>query len=132
MTENDFLQIFKTSFHKLTLQKVKLVQTCKNPQGRVYYKFHGLFTFIPPYQIWQDGEKINKSYLKQVLNKISKNSSNCINRKFTKKIIKNDKTVEKIVFKYVFDVIPENIIDFDFNKSKKSMNLIVKGYGLFQ
>ena len=66
------------------------------------------------------------------MTKISKNSSNCINRKFTKKIIKNDKTVEKIVFKYVFDVIPENIIDFDFNKSKKSMNLIVKGYGLFQ
>ena len=66
MTDDDFLQIFKASFHKLTLSKVQLVKVCKNPHDRTYYVFNGLFTFIPPAQIWQDGE-IDYEYLKCVL-----------------------------------------------------------------
>ena len=129
MTDDDFLQIFKASFHKLTLSKVQLVKTCKNPHGRKYYVFNGLFTFIPPAQIWQDG-KIDYEYLKCVLQKIGQ-SSNCIGRKFTKKIIKNGKLQEKLVFEFVFDVVPKNIVEFNFDRANKTMNLIVKGYGLF-
>lgn len=130
MTADDFLQIFKASFHKLTLSKVQLIKTCKNPHGRTYYVFNGLFNFVPPAQIWQDGE-IDYEYLQNVLQKIGQESSNCIDRKFTKKIIKDGKLQKKIVFKFVFDVVPKNIVEFNFDKKNKTMNLIVKGYGLF-
>lgn len=131
MTREDFLQIFKTGFHKLNLEKVKLIGTYKNKAGRKYYKFYGLFKFEPPYQIWND-EPIDYIFLKSLLKEFDRETSNCITRRFTKKVIKNGKTVGKETFKYVFDIIPKNVVSFKFNKKEKTMTIIVIGYGIYQ
>lgn len=132
MKEEDFLQIFKSGFHKLILKKVKLLKKCKTKTGREYFVFKGLFSFIPPEQVWMDDTPIDYDFLKSLLKKFGEETSNCINRKFTKKVIKNGKTVDKQTFVYVFDVIPKNIYKFRFDREKKIMYLVVKGYGLFQ
>lgn len=131
MTKEDFLQIFKTGFHKLSLKKVKKLGKFKNKNGKIYYKFLGKFVFVPPNQIWNDNI-IDYDFLRSLLEELKQETSNCITRKFTKKIIRNNEILKKKVFRYVFDVIPENIVSFSFNKEKKTMNLIVKGWGLFQ
>lgn len=131
MTENDFLQIFKTGFHKLKLIGVKKIKEHKNKNGKKYFEFLGKFVFIPPYQIWNN-EPIDYDFLKSLLNKFEEETSNCITRKFTKKIIKDGQTVNKKVFKYVFDVVPKNVFSFSFDRKKKTMTLIVKGWGIYQ
>ena len=132
MTREDFLQIFKTGFHKLNLEKVKRIGTYKNNAGRKYYKFYGLFKFEPPYQIWDDDAPIDYGFLKSLLKEFDQETSNCITRKFTKKVIKNGKTVGKETFKYVFDIIPKNVVSFKFNREEKTMKLVVVGYGIYQ
>ena len=131
MTKEDFLQIFKSGFHKLNLEKVKLLGKYDNGNGRTYYKYYGLFKFEPPYQVFDD-EEIDYQFLKGLLKEFSLETSNCITRKFTKKVIKNGKTVDKLTFKYVFDIVPKNVVSFKFNKEDKTMTLIVKGYGIYQ
>lgn len=132
MTKDDFLQIFKTGFHKLKLEKVKRIGTYKNKSGRKYYKFYGLFKFEPPYQIWEDENPIDYDFLKSLLKEFDKETSNCITRKFTKKVIKDGKTVGKETFKYVFDIIPKNVVSFKFNRKEKTMTMVVVGYGIYQ
>lgn len=132
MKEEDFLQIFKTAFHKLKLVGVKKIRKKENAPGKDYYVFHGKFVFIPPTQIWKNGEDFDYDFLKSLLDKFNEGTSNCITRKFTKKIIKNNSVVEKKVFKYVFNIIPKNIVDFSFNKKDGTMTLIVEGWGLYQ
>lgn len=131
MNRDDFLQIFKTGFHKLNLEKVKLLGKYDNGNGRTYYKYYGLFKFEPPYQVF-DEKEIDYKYLKKLLKEFSLETSNCITRKFTKKVIKNGKTVGKQTFKYIFDIIPENVVSFRFDRENKTMILIVKGYGIYQ
>ncbi len=132
MTRNDFLQIFKTGFHKLSLEKVKRIGTYQNKSGRKYYKFQGLFKFEPPRQIWDNEAPVDYAFLKSLLNEFDKETSNCITRKFTKKVIKNGKTVGKETFKYVFDIVPKNVVSFKFHKEDKTMTLVVIGYGIYQ
>ena len=132
MKKEDFLQIFKTGFHKLNLEKVKRIGVYQNKSGRKYYKFYGLFKFEPPYQIWEDESPIDYSFLRSLLKEFSKETSNCITRKFTKKVIKNGKKVGKETFKYVFDIIPKNVVSFSFDKDKKTMTIVVIGYGIYQ
>lgn len=132
MTKDDFLQIFKTGFHKLNLEKVKNIGSFKNNSGRTYYKFYGKFKFEPPYQIWDDKSPIDYKFLKSLLKEFDKETSNCITRKFTKKVIKDGKTVGKKTFKYVFDIIPKNVVSFSFNKDEMTMTIIVVGYGIYQ
>ena len=43
MTKEDFLQIFKSGFHKLTLKKVVKINDTKNNHGRKYSNYLGLF-----------------------------------------------------------------------------------------
>jgi hypothetical protein len=43
MTKEDFLQIFKSGFHKLTLKKMVKVKDNVNEHGRKYEDYLGLF-----------------------------------------------------------------------------------------
>lgn len=130
MKQEDFLQIFKSGFHKLNLKKLIKVRDEVNPHGRQYEVYLGLFEFMPPEQVWIDEEEIDYEFLKKLLKEFNEELSNCIVRKFTKKVYHNDKMVKKEVLKYIFDIIPKNILSFKFNKEKKTMRLIVKGYCL--
>jgi hypothetical protein len=38
--------------------------------------------------------------------------------------------IKKETEKYIFDIIPKNILSFRFNVQKKTMRLVVKGYCL--
>jgi hypothetical protein len=128
MTKEDFLQIFKSGFHKLTLKKAVKINSTKNEHGRIYSNYLGLFEFVPPHQIWMDESEIDYDFLYRLLKEFDKELSNCIVRKFTKTEYKNDEPVSKKVTRYVFDVVPKNIIAFRFYKDKKIMRLVVKGY----
>ncbi len=127
MTKEDFLQIFKSGFHKLQLKKVVTLGECKERIGKPCSVCLGLFEFEPPQQVW-DGV-IDYDFLKSVLKEFSGELSNCITKKFTRKIIKNKSMVDVQVFRYVFDVIPRNVLAFKFNRSTKTLKLVVRGYG---
>lgn len=53
-------------------------------------------------------------------------------RQYTRKVIKNSTILKKTVVKYVFDIIPKNIVAFRFYRSTKTMRVVVKGYCLRQ
>lgn len=129
MNKDDFLQIFKTGFHKLSLKKLVKIRDEQNEHGRKYEVYLGLFEFTPPYQVWSE-EQIDYDFLKSLLKEFDEELSNCIVRKFTKKVYHNDKMVKKEVQKYIFDIIPANILSFRFNVKEKTMRLVVKGYCL--
>lgn len=128
MTKQDFLQIFKSGFHKLVLKKVININKTKNKNGRKYINCLGLFEFIPPEQVWIDEEQIDYEFLNNLLEQFKKELSNCIVRKFTKIHYNNDVPVKKQTKRYIFDVIPKNIVKFKFYKEQKIMRLVVKGY----
>jgi len=130
MKKEDFLQIFKSGFHKLNLKKLVKVRDEVNPHGRQYEVYLGLFEFVPPNQVWMDDEEIDYEFLKDLLKEFNEELSNCIVRKFTKQVYHNDKIVKREVTKYIFDIIPKNILSFRFNVEKKTMYLVVKGYCL--
>lgn len=129
MRKEDFLQIFKSGFHKLSLKKLVKVRDEQNQHGRKYQVYLGLFEFMPPTQVWTQ-EEIDYNFLKELLKQFNEQLSNCIVRKFTKKVYHNDTIVKKEVQKYIFDIIPANILSFKFNAEKKTMRLVVKGYCL--
>lgn len=117
--------------HKLNLVGVKLVSKEQNKSGRDYYKFVGKFEFV--YPLFFDEKKIQefmsrKSQILVCLSSINDYESNCITHKYTKKLRINGKVKEKDSFQYVFDIIPKNILDFEFQNGK--MNLYVIGYGM--
>lgn len=130
MDKEDFLQIFKSGFHKLTLKKVVKIGEFDNGNGRKIGKYLGLFEFVPPEQVWMDKAPIDYGFLKSLMNEFDKELSNVIVRQYTKKIIRNGKTPEKTVTKYVFDIVPKNVVEFRFNRETKTMRLVVKGYCL--
>lgn len=132
MTDDDFLQIFKTGFHKLKLTGVRRVAEHENKQGRRYFEFQGRFVFVPPKQIWHEFDNVDCDFLYDLLQDFAEETSNCIIRKFTKKVIRDDKVIGKRVFRYVFDVIPKNVVSFSFDIDNKTMTLLVRGWGLFQ
>lgn len=127
MTREDVLQIFKSGFHKLQLKKVVKLGEGKERVGKPYSVCIGLFEFEPPQQVW-NGE-IDDNFFKQVLGEFSKEVSNCITKKFTRKVIKNGNLKSSQVSRYVFDVIPKNVLAFKFNKATKTLKLVVRGYG---
>ena len=127
MTKEDVLQIFKSGFHKLQLKKVVKLGKCKQVLGNPCSVCLGLFEFEPPQQVW-DGE-IDNDFVKGVLAEFSKELSNCITKKFTRKVTKNGNLKETQVSRYVFDVIPTNVLAFRFNKATKTLRLVVRGYG---
>lgn len=130
MTKEDFLQIFKSGFHKLTLKKLVKINSQTNKYGRKYDNYLGLFEFYPPQQVWMDKKPIDYNFLKSLLKQFKKELSNCVTHKFTKKVFHKDKMVLKQTTKYVFDIIPKNVVTFKFDRQKKTMILVVKGYCL--
>lgn len=128
MTKDDFLQIFKSGFHKLSLKKLVKIKDEENKNGRKYESYLGLFEFQPPQQVWMDKQEIDYDFLKKLLKEFDEELSNCIVRKFTKKVYHKDTMVKKTVTRYIFDIIPKNIVSFKFNIDKKTMCLVVKGY----
>ena len=129
MTKEDFLQIFKSGFHKLSLKKLVKIGDNQNKHGRKYEDYLGLFEFEHPTQVWDDVE-IDYDFLKKLLKEFDEELSNCIVRKFTKKVYHKDTMVKKTVTRYIFDIIPRNVISFRFNVKKKTLCLVVKGYCL--
>jgi hypothetical protein len=75
-----------------------------------------------------DKQEIDYDFLKKLLKEFDEELSNCIVRKFTKKVYHKDTMVKKTVTRYIFDIIPKNIVSFKFNIDKKTMCLVVKGY----
>ena len=128
----DFLEIFKHSFHKCSLIGVKNLGKRVSKDGREYYRFIGKFEFEPPAFIFDLELEENKPYILARFQEIEPESSNCFRRQFTKKLISEDDTVaKKVEFQYVFEIIPQNIIDFSIDEAKKKMYLQVLGYGTF-
>lgn len=130
MDKEDFLQIFKSGFHKLNLLKTVKIGVSKNETGRKYDDYLGLFEFVPPEQVWMDESQIDYEFLKSLLVEFDKEASNVIVRQYTRKVIKNSTILKKTVVKYVFDIIPKNIVAFRFYRSTKTMRVVVKGYCL--
>lgn len=130
MNKEDFLQIFKSGFHKLNLKKLVKVGESKNEHGREYEEYLGLFEFVPPEDVWFDDDAIDYDALRQLMKEFEKELSNCIVRKFSRKIIRKNQAVEAKETRYIFDVIPKNIVDFRFNTKSKTIKLVVKGYCL--
>ncbi len=128
----DFLEIFKHSFHKLTLVGVRLLGKRNSGKGRGFYRFIGKFEFEPPAHTFELELEENKPYIIPAFQRINPESSNCFRRQFTKKFLSEDgRTLKKVDFKYVFDVVPANVIDFTIDESRKKMYLYVLGYGVF-
>lgn len=130
MNREDFLQIFKSGFHKLALKKLVKIGESKNDNGRKYDDYFGLFEFFPPEQVWMDNLPIDYDFLKSLLKEFDEELSNVIIRQYTRKVLKNSKTLKKTVTKYVFDIVPKNIVSFKFNRQTKTMKLVVRGYCL--
>lgn len=130
MEKEDFLQIFKSGFHKLTLRKLVKIGELDNGYGKKVGDFLGLFEFVPPEQVWMDEAPIDYDFLKSLMEEFDKELSNVIVRQYTRKVIKNGKTLKKTVTKYVFDIVPKNIVSFKFYRDKKTMKLVVRGYCL--
>ncbi len=132
MDREDFLQIFKSGFHKLNLLKVVKTGDAKNATGRSYEKYLGLFEFVPPEQVWMDEAPFDYEFLKSLLKEFDRELSNVIVRQYTHKVIKNSTILKKMVMKYVFDIIPKNIVAFRFYRKTKTMRDVVRGYCLRQ
>ena len=130
MKKEDFLQIFKSGFHKLNLKKAVKVGETDNGQGKKIEVYLGLFEFTPPEQVWMDNAPIDYDFLKSLLKEFDQELSNVIIRQYTRKVLKNSKTLKKTVTKYVFDIVPRNILAFKFYRDTKTMRLVVKGYCL--
>lgn len=128
MEKEDFLQIFKSGFHKLELRKLKKIRDEVNEHGRKYGVYLGMFEFVPPEQVWMDEGDFDYGFLKSLLDEFSQESSNCIVHKFTRKVMKGDDVVSKVVTTYTFDIVPKNIVSFRFDRKKRLMRLVVKGY----
>ena len=77
-----------------------------------------------------DDSPIDYEFLKSLLVEFDKEASNVIVRQYTRKVIKNSTILKKTVVKYVFDIIPKNIVAFRFYRSTKTMRVVVKGYCL--
>ena len=130
MDREDFLQIFKSGFHKLTLRKAIRIGESDNGYGKTIGEYLGLFEFVPPEQVWMDESPIDYAFLHDLLKEFDEELSNVIIRQYTRKVIKNDKVMKRTVTKYVFDIVPKNIVLFRFDRRKKTMRLVVKGYCL--
>ncbi len=128
MKKEDFLQIFKSGFHKLNLKKLVRIGESDNGHGQKYQDYLGLFEFVPPDDVWADDEPIDYVMLKGLLDEFDKEFDNCLVRKFTRKIIKNDEIVQREVTRYIFDIVPKNILAFRFDRKAKTMKLVAKGY----
>jgi hypothetical protein len=130
MEKEDFLQIFKSGFHKLNLKKLVKVGESDNGHGKKIGNYLGLFEFVPPEQVWMDEAPIDYDFLKSLMEEFDKELSNVIVRQYTRKVVKNSKTLKKTVTKYVFDIVPKNVLAFRFYRKTKTMRLVVKGYCL--
>ena len=130
MTGEDFLQIFKSGFHKFALKKLIKIGESDNGNGKKVGDFLGLFEFTPPEQVWMDDAPIDYEFLKSLMKEFDKELSNVIIRQYTRKVVKNNKTLKKTVTKYVFDIVPKNILSFRFYRESKTMRLVVRGYCL--
>ena len=118
---------FRTS---LSSTRTAIFGESRNENGRKYDDYLGLFEFVPPEQVWMDESQIDYEFLKSLLVEFDKEASNVIVRQYTRKIIKNSTILKKTVVKYVFDIVPKNIVAFRFYRSTKTMRVVVKGYCL--
>ena len=130
MDGEDFLQIFKSGFHKLNLKKVMKIGESDNGHGRTVDDCLGLFEFTPPEQVWMDETPIDYDFLKSLMKEFEEELSNVIVRKYTRKIIKNSRVLNTTVKQYAFDIVPKNIVAFRFYRETKTMRLVVRGYCL--
>lgn len=130
MLFDDFLEIFKHSFHKCSLIGVKNLGKRVSDDGREYYRFIGKFEFDPPANVFDLDLEENKPYVLSQFRNIEPESSNCFRRQFTKKLL-SDEEQEKVVFQYEFEIVPKNIMDFSLNRENQKMYLYVLGYGTF-
>ena len=123
---SDFLSIFKSSFHKFTLEGVK--EFGKFKLGKYdYYKFLGKFTFDLPASL--DVSQIDKRAFLLMLRSMPMEESHCFARRFTRKIYLGGDLIKKCSFRYDFDINPKTICGFDFEGRK--MVLYAVGYGTF-
>ena len=129
-----FLKIFNETFNKLNLIGVSYLGSYKNMSGRTYYKFIGKFEFDSPLYFFENNNAEvlfnEKEKILNSLQHISNNESNCIRHKFTKKIRQNGNVKIKKDFNFVFDIVPKNIIDFEFDKENNKIIFYVVGYGI--
>ena len=130
MDKEDFLQIFKSGFHKLTLKKVVKIGKGRNKTGRSYDICLGLFEFVPPEQVWMDEAPFDYGFLKSLLAEFDKELSNVIVHQYKRTVFKNGESLNQVVRKYVFDIVPKNIVDFRLYRDTKTMRLVAKGYCL--
>ena len=129
MKSEDFLQIFKSGFHKLALKKLVKIGESKSASGKPVGDYLGLFEFTPPDDVWFDDEPVDYGFLKSLLKEFDEELSNVIVRQYTRKVIRNSKTLKKTVTKYVFDIVPRNVVAFRFYRDSKTMRLVVRASG---
>ena len=127
----DFLTIYKSPFHKLVFDKVKLIRIDKPSFGSPYYHFIGRFRFSCNATILNNPQVLeNKQSIVKGLHNVDDDFSVEFRKKFTRKV-KNKGKLNKWCFNYVFDFHPKNIVDFDIDVENNKLILEVSGYGLF-
>lgn len=127
----DFLEIFKHSFHKCTLQGVRFIRKKVSEDNREFFQFVGKFELEPPAQIFESDIEDRREEILEKFKALDDTSSNCFSRKFTKKFLSGKGVVKKVDFQYVFDVNPKTIIDFELEPENNKMYLYVLGFGKF-
>lgn len=127
----DFISIYKSPFHKIVFDKVKLVKIDKSKAGNIYYHFIGKFRFIPCKKIFNNEDVLqNKNEILKGLKSIEDDFGMEFRKKFTKKMTKNGET-HKWAFNFIFDFHPKNIVDFNIDCKNEKMEIMVYGYGIF-
>lgn len=123
---SDFLSIFKSAFHKFTLDGVRELGEFKLGKYE-YYKFIGKFSFELPDAI--DPSQVDNKKFLVLLRSLPMDEGHCFARKYSRKIYLGGKMIRKCSFRYDFDINPKTICGFDFDGRK--MVLYAVGYGTF-
>lgn len=130
-TFKDFLAIYKSPFHKIIFDKVKMVKMDRSDFGGPYYHFIGKFRFKPCASILENKNYLNdKDSILKGLKAIDDTFGMEFRKKLTKRIKKNGE-LTKWTFNFIFDFHPKNIVDFDIDYENQQIELKVYGYGNF-
>ena len=126
-----FLLIFDYPLRMFRLKGVKFLHEDRNQNGSKYFHFLGLFTFMLPAEMMNvEDSDDEKRLLLATLMSMKNEGGKSYRKKYTRRVEKNGKK-DQWTFEYYFDIVPANIRDYEIDREKNTMKLVVKGYGTF-